>query len=238
MKLHKILSIAPLFLACTPPEPPPPRPPRHPVKEEAPKPEAAEDPQAKQAARTDGLTGGKLLFQEHFDTPELSAHWLTKQEGEWHVVDGWLKAEKVENEDLRNQGIWLQDPLLPPKTRITFKARSMTQVGDMKCEVFNQAPKHETGYSVIFGGWNNTTNAIARHGEHEPNRHNQSEPPKVQPGKAYTWTIVRTDNVVRWYIDGKFMVAYDDPAPIAGQYFGFNNWASDVRFDDVEVYEL
>ena len=225
-----------LTLGCTPPEPPPPRPPRVAAKVETGK-EGATDPQAVQAARTDGLTGGKLVFEEHFEREELGPDWLARQDGEWRIADGWLRAEKVANEDLRNQGVWLQRAL-PKATRVVFKSRSMTQVGDTKCEIFNREPKHESGYSIIFGGWNNTTHAIARGGEHEPNRRNQSNPQKVEAGRSYVWTIVRNDNVVRWYIDGKFMVAYDDAAAIEGSIFGFNNWASDLRFDDLEIYEL
>jgi len=236
-KFALMTALLALVAACTPPDPPPPRPARKAAKVEASKEPAADDPQAKQAARTDGVTGGKLLFEEHFERADLGADWNAPQPGEWHIVDGWLKAEKVANDDLRNQGAWLVKPL-PKKVRIEFKARSMTAVGDMKCEIFNTEPRHEQGYSVIFGGWNNTTNAIARHGEHEPNRRNQSEPKKVEPARTYSWAVVRTDNVVRWYIDGKFMLAYDDPTPIDGNYFGFNNWASDVRFDDIAVYEL
>ena len=226
-----------LTAACTPPDPPPPRPARKAVKVPEGEGGQADDPQAKQAARTDGLTGGKVVFEEHFDGAEVSDKWLVRQPGEWHIVDGWLKSERVADENQRNQGVWLQMPL-PKKTRVTFKSRSMSKAGDTKCEIFNTEPRHEQGYSVIFGGWNNTTNAIARKGEHELNRRNQSEPPKVEPGRTYTWTIVRNDGVVRWYIDGKFMVAYDDAAPVDGNFFGFNNWASDLRFDDVTVYEL
>lgn len=226
-----------LATACTPPDPPPPRPPRKAAPVAATEGSKAEDPQAKQAARTDGLTGGKLVFEEHFDGPALSQHWLVRQAGEWQIAEGWLKSERVADENQRNQGIWLQTPL-PKKTRVSFKSRSLTKVGDTKCEIFNVEPRHEQGYSVIFGGWNNTTNAIARKGEHEANRRNQSEPPKVEPGRTYAWTIVRTDAVVRWYIDGKFMLAYDDPSPVDGNFFGFNNWSSDLRFDDVVVYEL
>ena len=62
--------------------------------------------------------------------------------------------------------------------------------------------------------------------------------PKVVPGRIYTWTIVRTDDVVRWYLDGRFVLAYADVAPVRGHAFGFNNWASDVRFKDLQVYAL
>ena len=60
----------------------------------------------------------------------------------------------------------------------------------------------------------------------------------VERGRKYKWTVVRTDNVVRWYIDGRFMVAYDDKTAVRGKFFGFNNWLSDVRFDDLKVWRL
>jgi hypothetical protein len=244
-------------LGCTPPEPPPPRPPTPKKSAVVTPPVVAEDPQAKQAERTDGLTGGKLVFEDHFDNLDsllkppnveqirrprdqphpLEETWLVKHPGEWTIDNGWLHAHKVANEDERNAGVWLQKPL-PDKVRITFKSKSMTAVGDTKCEVFAEEPKHESGYSVIFGGWNNTINTITRRGEHEQKRVVQSEPPKVVPGRVYTWTIVRNDDVVRWYVDGKFMIAYPDSEAVRGHYFGFNNWASDVAFDDVQVFEL
>jgi hypothetical protein len=224
-------------LGCTPPDPPPPRPPTPKKSAGVAAPVVAEDPQAIQGARTDGLTGGKLVFEDHFERQDPAPDWLVKHPGEWTIDDGWLHAHKVANEDERNAGVWLQKPL-PDKARITFRSKSMTAVGDSKCEVFAEASKHESGYSVIFGGWNNTINTITRRGEHEQKRVVQSEPPKVVPGRVYTWTIVRNDDVVRWYIDGKFMIAYPDAEAVRGHYFGFNNWASDVMFDDVQVFEL
>ncbi len=235
MRKLAILLMFWVALGCTPPEPPPPRPAV--AKRTAVAPVTLEDPQAVQAARQDGLTGGKLVFEEHFDRADPGADWLVKHVGEWTVEDGWLRAHTLANEDERNAGVWLQKPL-PAKVRLTFRAKSMSAIGDMKCEIFAEQPKHESGYSVIFGGWGNTINTIARHGEHEPKRVVQSEPPKVVPGRVYTWTIVRNDGTLRWYLDGKFMIAYTDVEPVRGPFFGFNNWASDVWFDDVQVFEL
>lgn len=223
--------------ACKPPPPPPPRPAPKPAAEAAAEPTPADDPQAKAAARKDGLSGGTLVFSDDFSAAALTDKWKVLHEGEWTLEAGELRANKVAEEEARNQGVWLQQPL-PEKARIEFKARSLSKVGDTKCEVFATEPKHEAGYSVIFGGWSNTINTIARTGEHEPARRVQSPHVPVQPNKVYQWTIVRTDNVVRWYVDGQFMLAYDDPNPVKGTFFGFNNWATDVRFDDVRVYAL
>lgn len=221
-------------LRCTPPDPPPPRPAQVTPAAEAP---ADLDPQAKQAARTDGLTGGTLVFEDRFDRAELGADWLGKHAGEWVIDTGQVKPNKVDGDESRNQGLWLQKPL-PAKTRVVFQSRSLSKVGDTKCEVFGTEAKHESGYSIIFGGWGNTINTIARKGEHEPRRVVQSDHQRVEAGRTYTWTIVRTDNAVRWYIDGKFMIAYDDTDPVKGTAFGFNNWATDLRFDNLQVFAL
>ncbi|MBM4342846.1 MAG: hypothetical protein FJ100_05665 [Deltaproteobacteria bacterium] len=223
--------------ACTPPEPPPPRPAaaRAAPTELRTEPEA--DPQAAQAVRTDGLQGGTLVFEDHFDRADLGPDWLGKHAGEWILEGGEVKANRVQAEEVRNQGLWLQKPL-PDKVRVTFRARSLSRVGDTKCEIFATEPRHEAGYSVIFGGWNNTINTITRLGEHEPRRVVQSDHQRVESGRTYAWTLVRTDHVVRWYIDGKFMIAYPDDRPVRGSFFGFNNWATDVRYDDLQVFAL
>lgn len=229
-------ALAAAQLACTPPEPPPPRPAK--VQEPLDQPAGlAEDPQAKHAKRTDGLTGGTLVFEDQFERSEVGPEWQVKHAGEWTIDNGALKATVVAEEEARNQGVWLNKPL-PAKVRVTFQSRSLSKVGDTKCEIFATEQKHEAGYSVIFGGWSNTINTITRRGEHEPARVVQSEHQKVEQGRTYTWTVVRNDNAVRWYIDGRFMIAYDDADAVRGTFFGFNNWATDVRFDNVQVYAL
>ena len=229
-------AIAGLAASCTPPEPPPPRPAK--VQEQVDLPGAlAEDPQAKHAKRTDGVTGGTLVFEDQFERSDVGEQWLVKHAGEWTIDNGALKATIIAEEATRNQGVWLNKPL-PDKVRVVFQSRSLSKVGDTKCEIFATEAKHEAGYSVIFGGWSNTINTITRRGEHEPQRVVQSEHQKVEQGRTYTWTVVRNDHVVRWYIDGKFMIAYDDPSAVRGHFFGFNNWATDLRFDNVQVYAL
>lgn len=224
-----------LASACTPPEPPPPRPPR--VKAAAAPVAVDEDPQARHARRDDGLTGGTLVFSDDFERAEPGSDWTVKHAGEWTIEGGLLRSHRVDPEDARNQGVWLTRPL-PDKVRVTFQSRALSAVGDTKCEIFATQPRHEAGYSVIFGGWGNTINTITRLGEHEPQRVVQRNPQKVETGRTYTWTILRSDNVVRWYLDGNFALAYDDPSPVAGKFFGFNNWLTDVRFDNVKVYAL
>jgi len=187
--------------------------------------------------RSDGLQGGTIVFQDDFERPELGSQWQVGHGPAWRLENGWVHGTTAPNDDDKNRGLWLMQEL-PEKARIEFEAKSLSDIGDTKCEVFNTEPRHEAGYAIIFGGWRNTINTIARMGEHEPNRVEQKPHVRVQKGKVYKWAIVRNDNVVRWYIDGRLMISYDDKQPIAGRYFGFNNWATDVWYDSVRVYQL
>lgn len=224
--------------ACVPPAPPPPRPSAAEVaKRAAPstRPPSADD--AKQRARRDGLEGGTLIFSDDFERGELGGDWRFDQPGEWTLDEGVLRANRVEVYEERNKGVWLKRPL-PEKVRVEFRGEVRSGSGDIKCEIFATEPKHEAGYSVIFGGWNNTINTIARLGEHETERRVQRPHVPVRSQKRYLWTLVRSDDVMRWYVDGRFMLAYEDSAAVRGGFFGFNNWLSDVRFDEVRVYDL
>lgn len=193
----------------------------------------------KRAAGVDwktGLTGGKLVFEDNFERGELGDAWTTEG-STWRIVDGW-----VHDDAARNAGLWL-DRELPERVRIQFKARSDMPTdgsgfrGDLKCEVFARTPSHQGGYILIYGGWENTINTIARLDEHGADRLEDLKG-RVVAGKVYEWTIVRTDSTLRWYVDGKPFLAYEDREPIDGRYFGFNNWLSKAYFDDVAIYEL
>lgn len=219
-----------LATACVPPAPPPPRPAAAPAARAA-------QPAADHARRVDGLTGGVLVFEDNFERGELGGDWEARQPGEWTIEKGRMRAGVVPNRDDRNKGVWLKRPL-PAQVRVEFEAEVLSPKGDIKCEIFASDPTHEAGYSVIFGGWGNTINTIARKGEHEPARVVQRPHVSVERNKRHRWTLVRSDRVLRWYVDGKFMLAYDDAAPVQGPHFAFNNWESDVRFDGLRVFDL
>ncbi|MCB9740561.1 MAG: hypothetical protein H6747_14960 [Deltaproteobacteria bacterium] len=241
----KLLVVAALATAaaCVPPKPPPPRPSEAEVQKRLAEREAKAEERARptrsspHAARTDGLEGGSKVFTDDFERSELGSDWQVAHAGEWDIEAGRLRANKVEVYGDRNKGVWLLRRL-PEKVRVEFDAEVISAKGDVKCEVFGEKPAHETGYSLIFGGWNNTINTIARKGEHEPERVVQVPHTPVQSRKRYHWAIVRNDDVVRWYVDGAFFLAYDDPKPVKGSFFGFNNWLSDIRFDNLEVFDL
>jgi hypothetical protein len=181
------------------------------------------------AARQEGLTGGMLVFSDEFDRSELGQNWIQRS-GKWSIKDGQLHVQGD-----RNEGLWLNIPL-PERARVEFDARSESAEGDLKFEIFNTEPRHETGYVVIMGGWNNSMSIIARLDEHGDDRREAGL--QVEKGRTYRFAAVRTDNTLRWYVDGRLVLEWPDEAPIRGVYFGFNNWTSPVYYDNLAIFGL
>jgi hypothetical protein len=67
------------------------------------------------------------------------------------------------------------------------------------------------------------------------------ETPRPEPGRRYSFALERRGSLLRWFLDGRPFLDFDDPSPLAGpghEHFAFNNWNSEVRFDDLAVYEI
>lgn len=175
-----------------------------------------------------------LVFSDDFERDTFGAHWSTTSEA-WSLVDG-----EVHVAGARNEGLWLTEPL-PENVRISFDARALSEEGDIKFEVFTDGATHQSGYVGIFGGWDNQLNIIARLDEHGDDRLVGAQGRYVELERNYTLTIERTDQRVQWSIDGEPFITYDDPEPLRGEgheYFGFNDWDSPVRFDNLKVWDL
>lgn len=176
----------------------------------------------------------RLVFSDDFERDTFGESWRTASDT-WSLVDGEVSVAGA-----RNEGLWLTVPL-PEDVRIEFTARALAPEGDLKFEVFTDGAAHQSGYVGIFGGWDNRLNIIARLDEHGDDRLVGADGVHVEVGRDYTFRIERTDHRVRWSIDGEPFLTYDDPAPLTGeghQFFGFNDWESPVRFDDVRVWDL
>jgi len=176
------------------------------------------------------LTGGTLVFSDDFARNEVGPEWVARS-GRWEIVDGWLHIRGGD----KNEGAWLKRPL-PERVRVEFDARSLSDDGDIKFEIFNSEQSHQTGYIVILGGWHNTTSIIARLNEHGTDRL-ESEA-KVVKGKVHHFTAVRTGRTLRWFVDGTLILQFADDDPLRGTFFGFNNWATDVYYDNLQIFEL
>jgi hypothetical protein len=180
------------------------------------------------------LEGGRLVFEEDFEGSALDGRWSGPQE-HWTIEDGMLSVSRAQNEAL-----WLDVPL-PDQVRVELDAVADDPEGDIKFEIFGDGATHESGYIVIFGGWDNTITCIARLGEHNDDRLDAPVHRPVVVGRTYHLAAVRTDNRLRLFIDGVPVLTYDDTAPLEGEdhrFFAFNNWHAPVRFDNLRIYDL
>lgn len=181
---------------------------------------------------------GELVFSDDFDSATLSDKWSRGSgeggAGQWSVQDGALHGR-----NLRNDPLWYAEPL-PKKTRIEFDARAFSSEGDIKVEIFGDGERHASGYVLIFGGWNNSLDVIARLDEHGDDRKERPSK-KVEPERTYRFAIERTDGELRWFVDGEPFMSYPDPQPLRGSdhaHFAFSNWNAPVAFDNFRVYRL
>ncbi len=154
--------------------------------------------------------------------------------GFWRILDGWLYSPGV-----RNNPLWLK-ARLPHDVQVEFDARAQSPAGDIKCEIFGDGRDHESGYTLIFGGWHNTISVLARHDEHGLDRKERRDQHVVE-GRTYHFKIVRKGSLLSWFIDGQPFLSWDDKKPLYGpenDRFAFGTWATDVYYDNLDIRPL
>ncbi len=179
-------------------------------------------------------------FEDRFERGELGPDWRDTG-GNWRIENGALRGEGA-----RNHPLWLRRKL-PRDARIEFDAWSDSPAGDLKCEAWGDGESHATqasytatSYVVIFGGWHNRLNVIARMNEHGADRQVR-EDPHVEMGKRYHFAIERRGRDLRWALDGNPLMEFHDPDPLAGpghEHFAFNDWEALVHFDNLVITPL
>lgn len=183
---------------------------------------------------------GQGGFHDDFERVELGDAWLNTG-ASYAVRNGMLRIKGA-----RNKPLWLRRTL-PRDVRVQFDVRSMSEDGDIKVELFGDgASKAETtsytatSYVVIFGGWGNTLNVIARMNEHGSDRV-VGPPHKVVVGKTYHMKIERRGATLTAWIDEHKLGTMTDPKPLEGpghDHFAFNNWQAELWFDNLKVDPL
>lgn len=172
-------------------------------------------------------------FADDFARAELGAKYV-KTGGTWRILDG-----KLSTLGEHNLPLWLDVPLAR-NTRVEFTTVSHAPAVDTKIEIFGDGLRHESGYSVILGGWNDTISTIARLGEHERGRKELRR--AFAKDRVYRWRVQRTDgHTLELFIDDERLIAYDDPQPLAGTHndrLAFNSWESAVEYDDLVITPL
>ncbi|MCS6913523.1 MAG: hypothetical protein RMK29_09035 [Myxococcales bacterium] len=180
------------------------------------------------------------LYTDEFNRTELGPDWLATAPA-YRVVGGELIARGA-----RNHPLWLRREL-PDDAVIELEARSMDPAGDIKVEAWGDGRSHatavsytSTGYVFIQGGWHNRITALCRLDEHGADRRTRTDLP-VQQGRRYRWVIVRRGGRIEWFIDGRLALDMDDPAPLRGpghRHFAFNDWETEVHFDNLIIRPL
>jgi hypothetical protein len=127
-------------------------------------------------------------FTDDFERSQLG-NTYKRTGGNWRIEHGELHVKGAENHPL-----WLLRTL-PRDVRVEFDVRSESPEGDIKVEVFGDGAsyaKHDsytaTSYVIIFGGWKNSRNVLARMDEHGDDRV-VGQPRKVEPGRTYGFRI-------------------------------------------------
>ena len=174
-------------------------------------------------------------FRDDFERLELGADWRT--EGREFRIEGGRLVTRATG----NRGLWLRRAL-PRDVRIEFTVRAEGTGADIKLEVFGDgaAADSTSGYIVIFGGWGNTLNVIARRNENGADRAVGPSRPIVK-GKTYRLRIERRGRVIEAYADDQLLARLDDPMPLEGpghQFFAFNGWQSELWYDDLVITPL
>jgi hypothetical protein len=179
-------------------------------------------------------------FSDDFSRSELGSDWRNTG-GPYEIVDGALRVAGA-----RNHPLWLRRRL-PDDVRVTVEARSDSPEGDIKFEVFGdgrsfaqQASYTATSYVVIFGGWRNSRNVIARMDEHGDDRLVKTGP-RVEQGRRYRIKLERRGQSLRWWVDDELILELVDPEPLRGpghDHFAFNNWETPLSFDNLRITPL
>lgn len=176
-------------------------------------------------------------FVENFDGDKLADYW-NNTGGSYEIVDGKLHIKGA-----RNKPLWLRRTL-PHDVTIELDIRSESPEGDIKLEVFGDGQSRAetasytaTSYVVIFGGWNNTLNVLARMNEHGDDRV-VGPPYKVVPGRTYHMKIVRSGKKLTAWADDHELASMTDDDPLYGRghdHFAVNNWQSDLWLDNLRI---
>jgi hypothetical protein len=183
---------------------------------------------------------GPAGFTDDFNRKDLGDAW-NNTGGPYRISAGQLTVA-----DARNKPLWLKRTL-PRNVLIEFDVMSDSPDGDIKVEVYGDGvSKAETtsytatSYVVLFGGWRNSLNVIARLNEHGDDRV-VGPAYKVVPGRTYHMKIERRGGTITAWADDQKLASLQDAAPLFGaghDHFGFNDWQAALHFDNLRIRPL
>jgi hypothetical protein len=178
-------------------------------------------------------------FADDFERAEVGPTWNNTG------ADYGIRRGKLAIKGAYNHPLWLRRRL-PRDVTVELEVSSNSPQGDLKIELFGDGESFDpdrgqynpTGYIFVFGGWGNSLSIIGRLGEHDAEVKARRDEPRVEPGRAYRWTITRRGGALDWLVDGQPFLSWTDPEPLVGskhEYLGFNNWETDVTYDNLRI---
>jgi hypothetical protein len=179
-------------------------------------------------------------FSDDFERAQIGSAYK-QTGGDWRIEAGELRVQGAKNHPL-----WLLRTL-PQDVRVEFDVRSESPEGDIKVEIFGDGASYAKGdrytatsYVIIFGGWNNSRNVLARMDEHGRDRV-EGQPRKVELGRVYRFRIERIGSTLTVWVDDAVLLQMNASEPLKGRghdHFAFNNWQSELFFDNLKVTPL
>jgi hypothetical protein len=184
-------------------------------------------------------------FADDFERAEPGPDWLDTSGGAYRIAGGKLNGARAYNHPL-----WLRRKL-PRDVVIEFDVMSKSPAGDIKVEFYGDGESFDpdkgrydpTSYVIVLGGWNNSNSIIGRLGEHDDavkaeRPQSPGQPPPVEIGRTYHFTITRQGGMIDWKLDGAPFLAWTDPSPLSGpghEFFAVDDWEADVHFDNLRI---
>lgn len=174
-----------------------------------------------------------LPFTDDFNRPgpDVGPNWKITG-GRWEIRDGYIYTTGANNQPL------FLNADLPDDVVIEVDIKSDTPTVDAKMELMTDGLRHQSGYIFILGGWDNKISCIARLDEHGQDRKERS-PTGVVGSRSYHWRIEKKGGDLRWYLDGKPYMSFNDPAPLQGpghNRLAFSNWQNQLRYDNLKIW--
>jgi hypothetical protein len=200
-----------------------------------------------------------IPFADDFTDPATVAqHYFTTGGGLWRVVNGELLSPGT-----RNNPLWLKAKL-PNNVRVSFDARSASQEGDIKVELFGNGIDHLSGYQMIYGGFGNTRAELIRsNGQGDTDE----QPPtlaelesrerqdpgtfrkdtkfrveamgaRAELGRTYHFVLERRGKKLRMTVDGQPLLELEDRFPFQGpghDRLGLSSNEGDVYYGHLRV---
>lgn len=172
-----------------------------------------------------------LPFHDDFERPDLGPLWNASG-GVWGISGG-----QVSTTGANNAPLFLAVDL-PADLVVEVDILSETPIVDSKIELMTDGRTHQSGYIFILGGWDNQISVIARLDEHGADRV-EKRPTGVVGNRWYRWRIEKKGGDLRWLIDGRPYLTFNDRAPLDGvghNRLAFSNWQNRLRYDNLRIW--